>query len=205
MPTLDASTALLIPQWAGSPKMLATVDAALDPLRNDALPALERIELMRRIDTAEGVWLDWLGARYGLRRPATADPALDERFGFDDAGLGFDVAPFRGDVSNDVLYPLPDALFRRFVKARTILDFADGTPQTFTRAVLVIDPGASVRDNRDMTIRIVTTAQVLLELADSSGALPRTAGVRLLFVARDVFGFDDAGVGFDLGPFRAEG
>ena len=97
---------------------------------------------------------------------------------------------------------LPDALFRKLVKARAILDLADGTPQTFAKAVRAIDPAAIVRDNRDMTVTIRTNEQPLIELADAAGALPRTAGVLVIYQATDAFGFDQAGVGFDQAPFR---
>ena len=87
-----------------------------------------------QIDTAEGVWLDYLGTRLGLKRPATTDPALDDRFGFDMAGLGFDQAPFRGDAANDAVYPLPDAVYRKLLRARAILLLGDGTIQTFSQS-----------------------------------------------------------------------
>ena len=200
---LEASTDLLVGFWSGSPRLRGSIDAMLDPLRDDVLPALDQLQLMRAIDDAEGVWLDYLGVRYGLRRPSTTDPAADTRFGFDDAGAGFDQQPFRGDRANDSVYPLPDALYRKLVKARAILDLADGTPQTFARAVRAIDPAAIVRDNRDMTVTVRTNEQPLIELADAAGALPRTAGVRIIYQATDAFGFDQAGVGFDQAPFRA--
>ena len=71
---LEASTDLLVGFWSGSPRLRGSIDAMLDPLRDDVLPALDRLQLMRAIDDAEGVWLDYLGVRYGLRRPSTTDP-----------------------------------------------------------------------------------------------------------------------------------
>ena len=56
--------------------------------------------------------------------------------------------PFRGDVANDALYPLPDALYRRLVKARAIMVLGDGTIYTFSRAVREIDESAAVQDRR---------------------------------------------------------
>ena len=55
-----------------------------------------------------------------------------------------------------------------------------------------------------MTVRVLTNKQVLLELADSADALPRTAGVLVNFAARDAFGFDLAGKGYDQAPFRVD-
>ena len=49
------------------------------------------------------------------------------------AGSPFRPGPFRGDVANDAVYPLPDALYRRLVKARAIMVLGDGTIYTFSR------------------------------------------------------------------------
>ena len=200
---LDATSDLLIGQWTLSRKLRELVEASLDRANDEVLPALDQVSLMRQIDTSEGVWLDYLGIRLGIRRPATTDPASDPRFGFTGPtqSRGFDQAPFSGDTENEAVYPLPDSVFSRFVKSRAVLVLGDGTVQTFTRAVKFIDPGAAVQDRRDMSVRIITSLQPILELADSSGALPRTAGVRIEYRGRNVFGYDDAGVGFDRGPF----
>ena len=199
MPQLETTSDLLVGQWQDSPRLRAAVDAPLDTIREDVLPAFEQLRLMRDIATAEGVWLDYLGVRVGLRRPSTTDPSADTRFGFAIAGVGFDQEPFRGSSANDAIYPLPDSLFRRFVKSRALLVLGDGTSQTFAKAVREIDPGAAVQDRRDMSLRVVTGLRVFLELADASDALPRTAGVELIYVDRGRFGFDLAGEPFDQG------
>ena len=199
---LEATTGLAIGQWADSPRLLSAIRAPIDVLEEDVLGAHAELELMRHIDTAEGVWLDYLGARVGIRRPSTTDASSDTRFGFDDAGVGFDQAPFSGDEANEAVFPLRDAVFRAFVKARAALVLGDGTVQTFARAVRFIDPSALVQDQRDMSVRVVTSRRSLIELADTSHALPRSAGVRINYVDRGRFGFDDAGVAFDQGPFR---
>ena len=198
---LDASSDLVIGQWAGSPKLRAVIDAVVETLRESAVPALERIKRMLDIDTAEGVWLDYIGVRLGMVRPSTTDPAIDRRFGFDDAGLGFDNVPFRGVSENDAVYPLPDVLYRKLLKARAVLLLGDGTVQTFARGVRMIDPSASVQDQRNMTVRVVTSMRSLIVLADQFGALPRTGGVDIVYVDRGRFGYDLAGVPFDQGPF----
>ena len=200
---LIASSELVVGQWTESPRLRALIDVVTDVIKEDIMTALETLERMRRIETAEGVWLDYLGLRFGLERPATSDPAMDNRFGFEGSAqaVGFDQAPLRGDAANDAVYPLPDIIYRRFVRARSILILGDGTSQTFAKAVKAIDPGAAVQDQRNMTIRIVTIRRAFLELADEIGALPRTAGVFLNFVDRGRFGFDLAGVPFDQGPY----
>ena len=200
---LEATTDLLVGQWSDSPRLQASINALLDTVNEDVLPGFDDLNDMRNIDRAEGVWLDYLGIRVGLRRSATTDPSADSRFGFDTVAqaTGFDQAPFRGDSVNDAVYPLPDAIYRRFIKARATLVLGDGSFQTFLKALSFIDHSATAEDRRDMTVRIVADNQDILELADESGALPRTAGVRLSFVERGKFGFDDSGVSFDRGPF----
>ena len=171
---------ILLGQWRTSPRMVGLIDL-LAGIRDNGIDALQRIELMQGADDAEGVWLDYLGARVGIDRPATSDPSSDPRFGFDDAGRGFDQVPFRGAAASDAVFPLPDTVYRRFVKARGILVLGDGTIQTFASAVRQIDPDATVTDNRDMTVTVTTDQQDFLELADEIQALPRTAGVRIIY------------------------
>ena len=193
---------VLLGQWRDAPRLRAVVTEVIQPIRDDALAAIERIEEMVDIDKSEGIWLDLFhGSRLGLLRPSTTDPARDERFGFDQAGVGFDQGPFRGDAANDARYPLPDGLYRRLLRARLVLLYGDGTMAALAEAVAELDPTAAVQDGYDMTVRIVTARRPLLELADRVGALPRTAGVRIVYADRGRFGFDRAGVGFDQGPF----
>ena len=201
MTKLDATTDLVVGQWRDSPRLLSAIQAPLEAITADVLPALDRVALMHEVEEAEGIWLDYLGRRVGLSRPATTDPSQDDRFGFDRAGVGFDQGPFRGDGANDAIYPLVDTLFRRLVKSRAILVLGDGTFATFVRAARQIDPGARVRDLRNMTIRVVTGMRALFELADAAGALPRSAAVRVIYADTGRFGFDRTGVGFDQGPF----
>ena len=201
---LEATTDLLVGQWLDSPKLAATIEAPIGAINDEVLPAFEEVDLMRDIDHSEGVWLDYLGVRVGIRRPATADPSADSRFGYDTVAqaTGFDQSPFRGDAANDAVYPLPDAIYRRFIKSRATLVIGDGSFQTFLKALSFIDPAATAEDRRDMTIRIVADNQDILELADEVGALPRSAGVMLSFVERGKFGFEGGtGVSFDQGPF----
>ena len=180
---LQTTTDLLIGQWATAPRLEAAIEAPLDVLRDEVCVALTALDRMREIDNAEGVWLDYLGVRVGIRRPSTTDPAADLRWGLEGPpqSRGFDQVPFAGDEVNAAVYPLPDAVFRRFVRARVVLIFGDGTAQTFARGVQEIDPDAILVDNRDMTVDVTTLYVEVLELADSTGALPRSAGVTVTY------------------------
>ena len=215
---LEATSDLVIGQWTLSPRLRALIDVSIQRGNDDVVPALDRLELMRKIDTAEGVWLNYLGERLGIVRPATRDPAMDTRLGFSDdptstmaSGAGFDRHPLRGDAANDAVYPLGDAAFRRLVKARAILVLGDGTCQTYARAIKMVDPGADVQDRRDMSVRVVTAMRELLILADEYNALPRSAGVEVVYADRGRFGLSAndqstaAGVGYDQGPLAPDG
>ena len=54
---------------------------------------LKDLERMRNWDTAEGVWLDYIGRRLGFTRPTIN--VMVTRFGFEgSSGVGFNQAPF---------------------------------------------------------------------------------------------------------------
>ena len=199
--TLQSDLDLLIGQWQGSEKLGALIQVYRDIVVEDIIPAFETLRDMRKIESAVGVHLEYLGRRLGVGRPSTADPSQDSRFGFDDAGTGFDQAPFRGARANDAVYPLPDAVYRQFLRARAITLLSDGSIEALKASIHAIDPGAAVQDRRNMTVRVVTDRRAFLELADDRDCLARNAGVELDFADRGRFGFDDAGVGFDRGPF----
>ena len=171
---------ILIGQWVASPRLTGIV-AIIQRIMDDAVDAADRIQLMQDIDEAEGVWLDYIGVRLGIRRPSVSDPSMDDRFGFNDAGVGFNQDPFRGAAVNDAVYPLPDSIYRRLVKARAVTVLGDGSIETFGKAVRAVDANARVHDYRNMSVLIVTSQRSFMELADSIGALPRTAGVMVRY------------------------
>ena len=199
--TLATTIELLIAQWQGSPKIQALIEVLGDIATDDLLPALQTLRLMRQIESAAGVHLDYLGRRLGVQRPSTVDRAQDPRFGFESAGQGFDQVPFAGDRVNDAVFPLPDAVYRLFLRARAITLLSDGTTTALTLSILAIDPSASVTDRRNMTVRVVTSRQSLLEAADEAGCLARNAGIGIIYADRGRFGFEESGVPFDQGPF----
>ena len=74
MAELLANSELVVGEWIGSPELRAAIDALTDTIREDVLPSFDTLEVMRRVDDADGVWLDFLGVRVGIRRPSTTDP-----------------------------------------------------------------------------------------------------------------------------------
>lgn len=172
---------VLLGQWRDSPRLRALVTDVLQDFADEALAAVARITLMLDIDDSEGVWLDYLGVRLGIRRPATVNPGIDRRFGFDRSGLPFDRAPFASTDPEATVYPLPNEVWRRFLRARAVTVLADGTFPPLRRAIRFIDSNAQVVDNRDMTVTVLTAEPELVRLADEIKALPRTAGVSMIY------------------------
>lgn len=116
---LEANKNLLISQWQAAPRMSAMVGAIIDVWQTDFADTLDEYERMLHVDTAEGVWLDFLANRVGLNRPLVVNPDGGDRFAFRnvDDGLSFDSAPFKGGIASAERYPLGDDVFRRFIKA----------------------------------------------------------------------------------------
>jgi len=196
---MEASADLTIAQWRQSPNLRGIIEVWLGVVRDEFEAVVSRLESMGRVDEAEGVWLDYLGERVGLSRPFARQADDSVAFGFDDAGVGFD----QGRVSNVVALeprpPVGDALYRRLIKARAAYDVAPGTLASYRNAMQYIDPNAIVTDNHDMTFRVATARSDDVRLADTVGALPRPAGVRMVVQSAGKFGYDDAGVGFGQG------
>lgn len=201
---LASSADLLISQWRSAPRLYGMVDGMIGVVRNGVAASFDDLERMLDVETASGVWLDYLGARVGVARPLVVNPGDDHRFGFTGPTQSrpFDTAPFRGDLSNEPRYPLNDTVYRKFIKARAILDLGRGNFRSFDRAAEVLDVDSICADNRDMTITVQTDRQTEFALADTAGALPRPAGVRIIYENAPRFGFAGAGVGFDRSRFR---
>ena len=174
-------TSVLLTQWDSAPRLKGIVDEVLVPMRDDALSSLARLQEMQDVDRAEGVWLDRIGLRLGVRRPFTADQTLVNYFGFDKAGVPFDASPFRGNQASELTFPLPDVHWRKLIKARGVTVYGDGTYRAFTVAAKHVDPSVTVSDNRDMTVSVTTSELTLIRLAHSYNCLPLPAGVAITF------------------------
>ena len=173
--------ALLLDQWQESPQIRAIVTEILTPMRDQAIAAVLNIrDKQLNVDEAEGVWLEFLGVRLGVRRPATTDSTMDPRFGFDMSGVGFDLEPFRGDEANDAFFPLGDVAYRRFLRGRAVTILSDGSITAFRMAVQHIDPAATVVDNRNRTVTVTTALTEIMMLAESVHCIPTSAGVAII-------------------------
>ena len=183
MPLVTATTDLLIGQYRASENLKYVINVLIDELRLTAEGAVSELRLQGLIDDAEGVWLDYIAARLGLQRPYTTEGGADPRWGFDSAGEGFDLVPFRGEAFNDALFPLPDVIYRRMLKARTVALRSLGGIDDFRRALAHIDTNAQAVDNFDMSLTITAeeNRHWEIQLADRYRALPRPAGVSVTY------------------------
>ena len=145
--------------------------------------ALRDLERMRNWDTAEGVWLDYIGRRLGFTRPTIN--VMVTRFGFEgSSGVGFNQAPFATATGFVPQVAVGDPIYLLCLKvwAGTIL--TSGCILDMNTAVRRSFPAAYYTDGMDSTIALVTgasgmqqtTARNILTAAD---AWPRPAGVGL--------------------------
>ena len=179
-----ASTDLLVSQWGQALTLKAVIDIGLDVLREEIELPAQQLQRMMSLDTAEGVWLDLIGERLGLRRPYTVGDAVGvdsgETFGYDSAGVGFDQARFADIASLEPQYPILDELYRKMIRARSVTVLSQGTVPSFFESVSYVDPNAIVKDLFDMSVVLRTDDSFCMDIALSSGALPLTGGVNVL-------------------------
>ena len=175
------STDLLIGQWRDSTKLKQLIDIGLESYKFYVLDSLDYLRRQQRIETAEGVYLDYIGERMGIIRPYITQSLTDDRFGFAPGTFGFDQAPFKGGPNTDIANALSDIEFRKILRARGILLFGDGSLDTLERASLALDEDAIVIDNYDMTVTITTNISWFFNVALMVDALPKNVGVDIIY------------------------
>ena len=182
---VHANAGLLIQQWQQAPRMRTLVDALQGVMDDHLIKPLGEMEERLRIDIAEGFWLDCIGERLMLPRPAT-DIANFAFFGFHGSGgVGFDQGPFATVVEAlSTRVPVGDEFYRKLLMMRAEALLADGTVERLSDAVGHVFPGVNYRDGGDMTAEVQVAYQgldsrSLLEALDIAGGLPSPAGVEL--------------------------
>ena len=182
---VHANAGLLIQQWQQAPRMRALVDALQGVMDDHLIRPLADMEERLRIDIAEGFWLDCIGERLMLPRPAT-DIANFAFFGFHGSGgVGFDQGPFATVVEAlSTRVPVGDEFYRKLLMMRAETLLADDTVERLSDAVGHVFPGVSYKDGGDMTVEVQGAYQgldsrSLLEALDIAGGLPSPAGVEL--------------------------
>ena len=190
---------LLIQQWHRAPRMKALTEALLGVVEDHLIDPLVNMEGQLRIETADGWWLDCIGERFGLERPATDKRAFDT-FGFDGSGgVGFDQGLL--DTVNPALsprVPVGDEFYRSLLLMWSEVLLADGTVSRLEDAVDQLFPDTEYRDNADMTATVrgryrSREDRNILDALDASGGWPAPASVSLSTVWEYMVGGDCEG------------
>ena len=176
---MDASLSLLLSQWSAdkAPRLRALIGIWLTHVQAQH-DLLARLALYRTIATAEGAFLDRIGGRLACPRPWVDASLLTDRWGFDEAGVGFDQDRFLGESALEPRIPAGDVLYRKFLRARGIAIRSGATLREVSAAARMVDPQCYVRDGRDLTVTITTQNKVEMDIAVEIGALPIPPGVR---------------------------
>ena len=182
---VHANAGLLIQQWQQAPRMRALVDALQGVVDDHLVKPMGDMEERLRIDTAEGVWLDYVGERLMLSRPATMSIAY-AFFGFDGSGgVGFDQGPFATVVEAlSPRVPVGDEFYRKLLMMRAGALLANSSILSLESTAEHVFPGIQYKDNGDMTADVHSVYRGLdyrhiLTSLDDVGGLPAPAGVEL--------------------------
>ena len=196
---LKTTADLLITQWRNQPRMRAVTEIWLEVVQEELLDPLNKMREYMSLERAEGVWLERLGVRLGVKRPWTTRASTAPIFGFDQSGDGFDQGLMYDPDTVQPRAPIADLLYRALLYARVVTLTTPGTFPSMEAALALVDPNARVEDNNDMSFNVHTGRRADIELAARAKCLPIPAGVQMIIVDRGAFGFDQAGVGFDQG------
>ena len=182
---VHANAGLLIQQWQQAPRMRALVDALQGVMDDHLVKPLANMEERLRIDTAEGVWLDFIGERLMLPRPATivTDYAF---FGFHGSGgVGFDQGPFATVVEAlSPRVPVGDVFYRRLVRMRAEVLLTDGSVPALEAVARKVLPRAEYVDHGDMSVTVRNPFRDradwnILATLNAVGGWPSPSGVSL--------------------------
>lgn len=191
---MEASASLLITQYRDSPNLKTFIGVLLAAVENKLMRATQEIERMRDIDSAEGVWLDYIGERMGVTRPLIN--SNDSTFGFDLAGSGFNQDRIKDSVEFDSKVLSGDEIYRKILKARSVTYTGYSKISDLENSIQKIDSRALAFDNNNMGCRITTDDVATMKIAKNSNSLAITAGVNVSIVDKQRVGFDNAGRGF---------
>ncbi len=196
---VHANAGLLIQQWQQAPRMRALVDALQGVMDDHLVRPLAEMEERLRIATAEGFWLDCIGERLMLPRPAT-NLSNFAPFGFHGSGgVGFDQGPFATVVEAlSPRVPVGDVYYRSLLHMRAEALLADASVSRLETAASRVFPGTQYEDHGDMTATVHSPYRSrddrnVLAALDAVGGLPSPAGVSLSTIWEYVVGGDCEG------------
>ena len=179
---------LLISQWQSrrAPRFFSLVNGMWNAIDQRVNQPLQRLDEMRSIDTAVGIWLDYAGERLGVARPST-NVAGVPKFGFDtdpdsDLNVGFDQAPFESvRLTYSAQQPVGDVFYRTILKLQGGYLFSDSSVVDLNAVLQNALPGAVYRDHHNMTATVYMNGMDsdLLMAIEDAGVLYAPAGVQL--------------------------
>ncbi len=196
---VHANAGLLIQQWQQAPRMRALVDALQGVMDDHLVKPLGEMEERLRIDTADEVWLDFIGERLMLPRPAT-NLSNFAPFGFHGSGgVGFDQGPFATVVEAlSPRVPVGDVYYRSLLHMRAEALLADASVSRLETAASRVFPGTQYEDHGDMAVTVhgryrSREDRKILAAFDAVGGWPSPAGVSLSTIWEYVVGGDCEG------------
>ena len=210
---MDKASDLLIWQYRGKEKAVATVNALADEASRVYASALQLLRILN-IDDAEKYELDLVGMHVGQSRLMPEFVAKDF-FGFDniDGANPFNQGEWYR-VGGQLLDPLlmSDIEYRWMIKARITKNFQIGTLDDIIDAVqYLFGSNANAVDGLDMSVAtiILPAAQLSalqLYAIRKMDIIPRPVGVKYSFLQVDAiqpFGWyaDPLATGFNIGVF----
>ncbi len=199
------TTNVIARQYQQSPRILTIARQIDDIVQRELIDPARRIEEYVSVLEAPGFWLDRIGERFGIPRPSLRDGSY-LAFGFDDAGVAFDQAPFEADRTGGT--PIADETYRRLILARGGQLLTDGSGPSLDNILDVAFGTGHYIDHQDLSVTVRIDGDFRpdeLDLILDTGLLTKPAGVRIrniiIVPSSNAFGFDDNGVAFDQAPF----
>ena len=186
---------LLIWQYQGKPKALATIKMIEDELAQSFID-LYQIQDVLNIETATGDQLDLVGKHVGQSRVVNGY-ILRQFFGFQNAknALSFSKERSGGGQWYRLRDPLADSVrlsdsdYRFLIKCRIIKNYQVGTvPNIIEACQFVFGDGCTVKDNLNMTVTISVPGGNLTQFTryaiDNLDILPRQVGTKIIFTIK---------------------
>ena len=149
-----AITALTVSQWEGATRLNALIEGLLTVIAEALVQPLADLEAQMNLATAQGVWLDLIGQRLGLLRPSVQDDSVT-RFGFDNAGVGFDQGPWHSlDPLHVNRVAVDDMVYRVLLRMQGHAILTNGAVSDLEAMLKPAFADVLVEDNADGTVTI---------------------------------------------------
>jgi hypothetical protein len=161
------------------PKLKILIDEINKIIQEKLINAAIDLEKQSSILIATGIWLDKWGDRLGFKRPYTPSDSF-ETFGFDDAGVGFDQAPFYGGVDQNV--SIADEPYRQYLIAYGGQLLTDGTLDSLNSILRAAFGKGYYKDNGNMTVDVIieiTLEPIITSMITTTNILPKPCGVKI--------------------------